>query len=118
MSWLRIRLVLIVIVLFKGVSLGFLLACKFICNAVMAFTFGMFNLVFWILTVCQCPFPCSQYQGKPFICSVDLVRCEEIWILQSLPFNLPFAIKSHHFTLFVYETDKHDVHLSKGHNMV
>ena len=31
--------------------------------AIVSFTFGMFNIVFWILTYCQCPFPCDQYEG-------------------------------------------------------
>ena len=33
------------------------------CHAIISFTFGMSNLVFWILTCCQCPFPCQQYKG-------------------------------------------------------
>ena len=33
------------------------------CHAVISFTFGMSNLVFWVLTCCQCPFPCLQYKG-------------------------------------------------------
>ena len=32
-------------------------------TAIVSFSFGMFNIVFWILTYCQCPFPCSQYSG-------------------------------------------------------
>ena len=31
--------------------------------ALVSFSFGVFNLVFWLLTYCQCPFPCGQYQG-------------------------------------------------------
>ena len=35
--------------------------------SIVSFTFGVFNLVFWLLTYCQCPFPCDQYQGKQSI---------------------------------------------------
>ena len=40
--------------------------------SIVSFTFGVFNLVFWLLTYCQCPFPCDQYQGKhSLVCSPE-----------------------------------------------
>ena len=45
---------------------GMLVVCVLtilFCHAIISFTFGMSNLVFWILTCCQCPFPCQQYKG-------------------------------------------------------
>ena len=41
--------------------------------SIVSFTFGVFNLVFWLLTYCQCPFPCDQYQGKHcLVCSLRM----------------------------------------------
>ena len=34
--------------------------------SIVSFTFGVFNLVFWLLTYCQCPFPCDQYEGTTY----------------------------------------------------
>jgi len=48
--------------------LGLISVCIFFSllnrnTAIVSFSFGMFNIVFWILTYCQCPFPCDQYEG-------------------------------------------------------
>ena len=50
-----------------GTTIVFLLTIVF-CHAIISFTFGMSNLVFWILTCCQCPFPCQQYRGLRQFC--------------------------------------------------
>ena len=52
------------VLIFPGGSVVVLLLTLVFCHAVITFTFGMSNLVFWILTCCQCPFPCHQYRGQ------------------------------------------------------
>ena len=49
---------------FAGAVILVLVLTLVFCHAIILFTFGMSNLVFWILTCCQCPFPCQQYRGK------------------------------------------------------
>ena len=67
------------------------------CHPLPLFTFGMANLVFWILTCFQCPFPCQQYKGNlatspdyqppvAGICNTDLaVVCQDIFLLWVWP---------------------------------
>merc|ERR1719334_909431 len=49
------------------IMLGMSILCVILtilsCHAILTFTFGMANLVFWTLTCFQCPFPCRAYTG-------------------------------------------------------
>ena len=51
-------------VVYPGAVILVLVLTLVFCHAIILFTFGMSNLVFWILTCCQCPFPCQQYRGE------------------------------------------------------